>query len=114
MRLLPRVLLSLFLGGIATALSAQTIGTSSHNPCEDVPTVAGTALAVELVADGFHSPVHLTAPPHDLNRLFVIEQAGTIRIIHAGKPLPQPFLDIRDRVLSGGERGLLSLAFHPE
>lgn len=47
-------------------------------------------------------------------RLFIVEQAGRIRIVKDGELLPEPFLDITDRVESGGERGLLGLAFHPE
>jgi glucose/arabinose dehydrogenase len=48
-------------------------------------------------------------------RLFVIEKSGRIRIIQDGQLLPQPFLDITDRVGSGGnEQGLLGLAFHPQ
>ncbi|MFI5372611.1 MAG: PQQ-dependent sugar dehydrogenase, partial [Candidatus Eisenbacteria bacterium] len=44
---------------------------------------------------------------------FVVEQTGRIRIVRDGHLLPAPFLDLRDRVKSGGERGLLSVAFHP-
>jgi len=48
-------------------------------------------------------------------RLFVIEKAGRIRIIQDGQLLPEPFLDISDRVGSkGNEQGLLGLAFHPK
>jgi len=64
------------------------------------------------VARGLDSPVHLAAPPGD-PRLFVVEQPGRIRVIENGELLREPFLDIRDRVSSGGERGLLSVAFHP-
>jgi len=81
--------------------------------CEGAQEASGIGLAVELVADGFKQPVHLAAPPGASDRLFIVEQAGTIRIIKAGKTVPTPFLDIRDRVRSGGERGLLSIAFHP-
>jgi len=81
--------------------------------CEGAQEASGIGLALELVADGFKQPVHLAAPPGASDRLFIVEQAGTIRIIKAGKTVPTPFLDIRDRVRSGGERGLLSIAFHP-
>jgi len=47
-------------------------------------------------------------------RLFVVEQRGRIRVIRDGRSLAVPFLDIVDRVASGGERGLLGLAFHPD
>jgi glucose/arabinose dehydrogenase len=57
--------------------------------------------------------LYLTSPPGDTARLFVVEQPGQIWIIQHGQKLQAPFLDIRDRVSSGGERGLLSVAFHP-
>ncbi len=94
--------------------TAQTDGDHSRSSCEGIATVTGTSLATELVADGFTMPVHLAAPPQDGSRLFVVEQDGTIKIIKSGQTLARPFLDIRDRVRSGGERGLLSSAFHPD
>jgi glucose/arabinose dehydrogenase len=71
-----------------------------------------SALRVQLVASGLSSPVHLASPPGD-TRLFVVEQAGRIRIIQNGQLLATPFLDIRSLIASGGEQGLLSVAFHP-
>ena len=61
----------------------------------------------------FSMPTYVTAPPGDRTRLFVVEQGGTIRVIQRGRRRDRPFLDIRDRVQSGGERGLLSMAFAP-
>src|SRR6185369_3505128 len=49
----------------------------------------------------------------DPSRLFVVEQPGRIRIIKDGTLAATPFLDISDAISSGGERGLLGLAFHP-
>lgn len=47
-------------------------------------------------------------------RLFILEQPGRIRIVRAGELLPEPFLDIPEKVTSTGlEQGLLGLAFHP-
>ena len=69
-------------------------------------------LRLERVVEGLESPVHLTAPARD-PRLFIVEQPGRIRIVKAGRLLATPFLDITDRVGFGGERGLLSVAFHP-
>lgn len=71
-----------------------------------------TGLRLERVASGLEDPLYLTAPAGD-PRLFVVEQPGRIRIIKGGRLLPVPFLDLTDRVSSGGERGLLSVAFHP-
>ena len=71
-----------------------------------------TGLALEPVASGLDRPLYLTAPAGD-PRLFVVEQGGRIRIVRDGRLLPVPFLDLSDRVRTGGERGLLGLAFHP-
>src|SRR5438045_4045230 len=62
----------------------------------------------------FNSPVYVTAPPGDTGRLFVIEQGGTIRVLHRDTLQARPFLNITSKVLSGGERGLLSMAFDPD
>lgn len=60
----------------------------------------------------FDAPVHVTAPPGDARRLFVVEKKGTIRVLLDGRVLPAPFLDITALVEStGNEEGLLSLAF---
>src|SRR4051794_28483125 len=77
--------------------------------------LAPSAQATKLTPVGtFSSPVYVTAPPGDNSRLFVVEQGGTIRVIKDGVTLSNPFLDITSRVLSGGERGLLSMAFAPD
>lgn len=70
-------------------------------------------IGAELVADGFDQPVLVTAP-HGDDRLFVVDQPGRIFIIQNGQQLDTPFLDITRIVRSGGERGLLGLAFHPD
>ena len=75
------------------------------------PTPA-TGLALARVASGRSDPLFVTAPVGDA-RLFVVEQAGRIRIVKAGRVLPTPFLDLTDRLRAGGEQGLLSIAFHP-
>jgi glucose/arabinose dehydrogenase len=74
--------------------------------------VSDSAIAIEVVADGLSNPVDVTAPAGD-SRLFIVEQEGRIRIVENGALREAPFLDITDRVRSGGERGLLGLAFHP-
>ena len=68
---------------------------------------------VELFASGFNSPVDLQNAGDE--RLFVVEQGGVIRILNPdGTINPTPFLNIDPIVNSGGERGLLGLAFHPD
>jgi hypothetical protein len=62
----------------------------------------------------FSAPTYLTAPPGDAERLFVVQQAGRIRVVRNGAVLPVDFLDLTSLVLSGEERGLLSMAFAPD
>ncbi|HVF40223.1 MAG TPA: PQQ-dependent sugar dehydrogenase [Gemmatimonadaceae bacterium] len=73
---------------------------------------AATTLQLSRVGSKFNDPVHLAVPPGD-SRLFIVEQEGRIRVVKNGTTLEQPFLDISRRVRSGGEQGLLSMAFHP-
>jgi hypothetical protein len=69
----------------------------------------------QLVLVGrFTSPVYVTSPPGDRQRLFVVEQPGRVWISRGGATLPTPFLDVRSLVSTGGERGLLSMAFPPD
>ena len=70
------------------------------------------AFTWRLVSSELRSPLGI-ANDGDPQRLYVVEQAGRIRLIENGQLQPQPFLDIRDRISAGGERGLLGLAFHP-
>ena len=70
-------------------------------------------LSLEKLPGSFAGPLLLTAPPGD-DRLFVMEQGGLVRIIDGGQVLPEPFIDLSGPVLSGGEQGLLGLAFHPD
>jgi glucose/arabinose dehydrogenase len=84
-------------------------------PTGDCTPVAGTPrLTTTRVTGNLDDPVDLQAAPGDRSRLFVVEQAGRIRVIRDGALLGVPFLDIVNRVRSGGERGLLGLAFHPQ
>jgi glucose/arabinose dehydrogenase len=62
----------------------------------------------------FDAPVYAAAPPGVNNTLYVVEQAGQIVVWQNGKTRPAPFLDIRSKVKSGGEQGLLSMAFDPK
>jgi glucose/arabinose dehydrogenase len=104
---------------LAAATLLAACGADSSSPIALVPTPAppppaGTlGLKWETVAGGFVAPVFVAAPAGDA-RLFVVEKAGQIKIIQNGTVLPAPFLDIASRVSSDGERGLLSMAFHPQ
>ena len=72
-------------------------------------------IALERVTDQLQRPVYATHAGDGSGRLFVVEKAGTIRVVRNGVPEPTSFLDITDRVgSSGSEQGLLSVAFHPQ
>jgi glucose/arabinose dehydrogenase len=77
------------------------------------------SLQVELVpvASGFSAPLDIEQPADNSGRLFVVEQGGRIQIIQSnGTRAATPFLDVTGRTAftSGGETGLLGLAFHPQ
>ncbi|MDX2170669.1 MAG: PQQ-dependent sugar dehydrogenase [Deltaproteobacteria bacterium] len=74
----------------------------------------GTPPTTVLVTDALSLPVHIGAPPLDMHRVFIVEQSGRIRIVKDGALLATPFLAIEPRVSCCGERGLLSVAFHPD
>ena len=99
-------------GGDATDPSPLPSASPSAT-CEAAPVSGTPQLTSVRVAGGLNAPVDLQSAPGDRSRLFVVEQAGRIRIVRGGAVLLAPFLDIVDRVGSGGERGLLGLAFHP-
>src|SRR5438128_7703746 len=66
-----------------------------------------------FIASGLNQPLYLTNAHDGTNRRFVVEQPGRVSVMQPGSSMRTTFLDITGRVLSGGERGLLGLAFHP-
>ena len=86
--------------------AAPSTGTVSSDP---------TAMTVDVAVavTGFKSPLDVTNAGDGSGRLFVAEQEGRIRIVKDGALVERPFIDITGRIASGGERGLLGLAFHP-
>ena len=104
-------------GGATTVDGKRVPGTDGYNcspPSGTVPALKATA----VVATGLAQPIFAAhAPNDDAGRLFVLERAGTIRVVKAGALVAKPFLDIKAKVVAGtangDERGLLALAFHP-
>ena len=76
--------------------------------------VEAVQLRSETVATGLHHPVAVVADPLDRDTFFIVEQAGRVRVLREGTLLDRPFLDLRGEVSSGGERGLLGMAFAPD
>jgi glucose/arabinose dehydrogenase len=100
---------------LAAALAVVGCGSGSSGQPSFSAKPVTSAGALRLVKVGsFVSPTYVTAPPGDPSRLMVTEQAGRIRVVRNGRTLRRPFLDIRRNVTSGGEQGLLSMAFAPD
>jgi glucose/arabinose dehydrogenase len=76
-------------------------------------TVSTQSLTLQPLVSGFSSPLGLEQPNDSTNRLFVVEQGGRIKIVQNGGVLATAFLDISSKITTGGEMGLLGVAFHP-
>src|SRR5688572_12650430 len=72
------------------------------------------AIQLDPVLSGLSSPIFVTSARDGSHRLFVLERGGVIKVLQPGHTSPTVFLDITTKVLSGGEQGLLGLAFHPQ
>jgi glucose/arabinose dehydrogenase len=88
--------------------SATPATCAAGTPVSGIPPLTG-----RLVVAGLRAPLDLQSVPGDAERLYVVEQGGRIRIVRNGQ-VAATFLDIAGRLSSGGERGLLGLAFHPQ
>ncbi|MFN2564554.1 MAG: sorbosone dehydrogenase family protein [Gemmatimonadaceae bacterium] len=94
------------------AAAAAALSAAGCRAASSGAPVPSDALQLVEVAGGLSNPLHLTAPAGD-ERLFIVEQAGRVQVVKGSLLLARPFLDITSQVLSGGEHGLLSVAFHP-
>jgi glucose/arabinose dehydrogenase len=107
-------------GTIAPAESApasETVSPELTVAATETPTEAPIAddpppLALEEVASGLAAPINVTATPDGW--LLVNERDGRVIAVDPGSGATEVTLDISDRVLGGGERGLLGLALHPD
>jgi glucose/arabinose dehydrogenase len=76
-----------------------------------LPASAHAAVSLQKIGD-FDTPIFVTAAPGDSSRLYVVERAGVVRVVHDGATETDPFLTLSG-VDTTGERGLLSIAFPP-
>jgi len=88
--------------GTETGTGTRTVATGSPP----------ASVGLETLADGLQAPVGV-AFATDADRRYVIEQGGIAHVHEAGGPRDEPFLDLRDSIERGGEKGLLGLALHP-
>jgi len=92
-----------FYATVAFAVALVSLSSTSEAAIQLVP----------VVTSGITSPTFVTHAGDGSNRLFILEQAGLVDVLQPGSGTPTMFLDIRGKVKSGGEQGLLGLAFHP-
>jgi glucose/arabinose dehydrogenase len=100
--------------GSPSAGSPSARSQSGGGPSAGAFDPSAVAIGLESVVDGLTSPLAVTHAGDGSGRLFIAEQGGAIRIVRDGSLVGGAFLDISDRIKSGGERGLLGLAFHPD
>jgi glucose/arabinose dehydrogenase len=97
---------------IVTLLGCLALAVSTCASSEEAD-LAGSNGRLRLAQVGdFEEPTYVAAPPGDRTRRFVVERAGRIVLLRKGRR--STFLDIGSRVQTGGESGLLSMAFHPD
>ncbi len=124
-----QTLASLAPGSYTVTAASVAVGSATYAPSPATQTVTVTAgatasatvaygagtltLALSQVGNTFDAPTFVTAPSGD-ERLFVVERDGVIRVLQNGTALTVPWLDISARVFTGGEGGMLSLAFDPD
>jgi glucose/arabinose dehydrogenase len=94
------VLVAALTAGVAVALAAR--GDSDRS-----------SLRLVRIAK-VEQPVHISAPRSEPNNVYIVERTGRIRVRVRGRLRARPFLDVRSLVSTGGEQGLLSVAFHPQ
>ena len=100
----------LVIAALTTTVGVSCSGNGSSSGTPPPPTLQ---VELVLVASGFTNPLDIQQAGDGSGRLFVVEQAGKIKIIQNGAVAGTPYLDVSSLIVSGGETGLLGLAFHP-
>lgn len=98
---------------LALLLALALPACGSAQPPDGAARSAAQGVGLKQIGS-FESPVYVTGAPGFPKLLFVVEQGGTVQVLRNGHKQARPFLDIHDLISSGGERGLLSIAFPPD
>src|SRR5512142_1220094 len=110
--MLRRVMLLSIIAGVAIVLLSLQVERQSLFSAPAA--IVWPNISLHPLTGTFAQPVYVTHAGDNSGRLFIVERAGTIRIMKNGTLLPTPFLDITSRVQSAYiEQGLLSVAFPP-
>jgi glucose/arabinose dehydrogenase len=121
-----RRLLRLAAGGATAGLAGCTLpggdgndggdgGSAPSTPTDELPaeTELPDTVGLEPLVEGLRAPLDIAFAP-DADRAYVAEQQGVVHAVEGGEIREEPFLDLRDAVTAGGEKGLLGIALHPE
>ena len=98
--------------GTATTSTPSTTSAGAPPSTTSAPPAAGVRLVP--VQTGLDGPVDVVFPPGDPSHMVVVEQGGDAVMFEDGRRLARPLLDLRGRITTGGEQGLLGLAFAPQ
>lgn len=101
MRRLLAALSTVVLLGVTSAAASKSVSPSSVH------------VRFHAVVSGLSAPVGVTSARDGSHRLFVVQQGGTVRVVKDGRLRSRIYLNLGSRLASGGEQGLLSIAFHP-
>jgi glucose/arabinose dehydrogenase len=98
--------------------SDKLVGTNSADVIYgyDPTATSPPTLAANLIVSGLNDPLYLTSAPGRSSHLFILEKTGRIKVHNTGtdQTLTTPFLDVSSQIATGGEQGLLGLAFAPD
>ena len=101
----------------STGAAGTAVGTEGSAPADGAAASPARAkpggVGLKKIGE-FEAPVYVAGAPGAPRLLFVVEQGGKVVVVKNGKRLARPFLDLSDEISTGGERGLLSLAFPPD
>lgn len=88
--------------------------TERAHPHSSDATPVSEQVELQRVLEGLDQPIYVTGAADGTGRLFILERAGRIKVLPPDSNLPALFLDITEKVRTGGENGLIGLAFHPQ
>jgi glucose/arabinose dehydrogenase len=97
---------------LLTSLGLPACGSARESP-PAAKRQTRSGLALKKIGS-FDEPAYVTGATGFPRLLFVVEQPGRVAVLRGGRRLRRPFLDLRGQVSTGGERGLLSIAFPPD
>jgi glucose/arabinose dehydrogenase len=108
-----------FIVSLITLAAVVPVSAAEHQPAAPAPqaeaAISAGQLDLQLVVGGLSQPVGVVNAGDGTGRLFVVQQSGTVRVVQGNRLLSGNFLNVGSfsSLSTGGERGLLGLAFHP-